>query len=336
MLNVNVFKVALATLVVSAALSPALAQGTTTLRNPLIPGAQSTGPGVPAADGAPEIPGEGPTGLPEIKGMTGPPTLLPWVPAVPANDIDMGNSGINLGITPAIESPPGVLGPSLTGIIPPPPSTPGADPGILQVPPDSPSFNPALETGVLGGGQGLPGVGGDPTNGTIPNARKGGQTTQQFERRGLNVAFGAGSGAKGSIQDEVARTGVLAGYGLPYGVPTGNGFANASNSALPGGSDLRNSSIDLGGGQRIKVGGQIISTGSSIQDFGLSDLRNNPVAALQAQQSTDFGQGWRRITSVYSSTTTDFGLPYQQFNAANDTQQQRGQLLNPNAIETNF
>jgi hypothetical protein len=261
--------------------------------------------------------------------------LLPWIPAVPANDIDMGNSGIPLPVTPAVESPPGVLGPSLTGIIPPPPSTPGADPGMLQVPPDSPSFNPAVQTGLDPAG-GLPGTGGWEQSSSVPNARKGGQQTHQWELRGRHQAFGAGSGAKGSIQDEVARTGPLAGFGLPFGVPTGNGFANASNSANPGGSDLRNSSIDLGGGQRLKIGGTKISTGSSIQDFGLSDLRNNGVAALTAQQATEFGQGFRRITQVYSNKTTDFGFPYQQFNAANEDIQKTGQLLPPKAVETNF
>lgn len=329
MFNVKILKVALASVALGCVLNQsAFAQGTTTLRNPLIPGAESTAPGIPADPGQPPAIGDGPTPVGVTPGMGGPSTLLPWVPAIPANQIDMGSSGINLPVGPPVETPPGILGPSLTGIIPAPPSTPGADPGMLQVPPFADTFNPAIQTGIDNGG-GLPGTGGYGTS--IPQQRRGGQQTHQWELRGLHQNFAAGSGAKGSIQDEVARTGPLAGFGLPFGVPTGNGFDRGTQA----GSELRNSSIDLGGGQRLKIGGTKISTGSSVQDYGLSATRNNGIAALTAQQATEFGQGWRRIP-LYSSRTTDFGFPYTQFSPANETQQKTGQLLPPKGVETNF
>jgi len=42
----------------------------------------------------------------------------------------------------------------------------------------------------------------------------------------------------------------------------------------------------LGGGTRFQAGDCVIPTGSTIQDFGLSSTRNNPIGALQANQST--------------------------------------------------
>ncbi|HEY9678459.1 MAG TPA: hypothetical protein V6C76_10650 [Drouetiella sp.] len=329
MLNVKILKAALASLALGTVLStPSFAQGTTTLRTPLIPGAQSTGVGMPAAEGAPPAIGSGATPVGVNPGMTGPSTLLPWVPAVPSNQIDQGSSGISLPVSPSIVAPPGVLGPALTGIVPAPPSTPGADPGSLNVAPYAQTFIPSEQTNIQAGG-GFAGMGGYMN--TIPQVRRSGQTTQQFELRGRHAAFGAGSGAAGGIQDEVTRVGPLAGFGLPFGVPTGNGFDKGTTA----GTEMRNNSIDLGGGQRMKIGGQKISTGSSVQDFGLSDTRNNGISALTAQQATEFGQGWRRIPQ-YSSRTTDFGFPYMQFNPANVTSQKTGQLLLPTGIQTNF
>ena len=208
--------------------------------------------------------------------------------------------------------PAGVLGPSLTPFIPPPPSTPGADPGSMTAPIGS--FNPAEQTNIYPGG-GLPGTGGYYT--TIPTQRRGGQETHQWDLRGRNSVLGGG----GDSQDEVTRLGPTAGYGVPFGVPTGD--------------NLRYSSIDLGGGMRFKAGGVVVPTGTAVQDYGLSSTRNNGIDALSAQQSTEFGQGWRRIPQ-YSSNTTDFGFPYMQFNPANTNPQKQDQLLLPTAIETNF
>ena len=111
-----------------------------------------------------------------------------------------------------------------------------------------------------------------------------------------------GLGGDGS-QDNITRLGPWAGWGTVTGVPTGDG--------------LRNSSIDLGGGQRFKIGWCLYSNGSTIQDFGLSSTRNNPIPSLDAQQSYEFGQGQRREPH-YTSKTTDFGFPFRQFSAANE------------------
>ncbi len=313
----------LATLIAIAAASSscqALAQGmpggpSSTLRTPLIDGAQTTPPFVCPAEGQPPAVGNGPTPGPVIPGHTGPPTLLPWIPAIPANQIDNGTSGIPLPVAPPVETPPGVLGPLLTPFIPAPPSTPGADPGSLTAPPGF--INPAEEININPGG-GIPGEGGFYT--TIPTVRRGGQETHQYELRGRNSSLipGLGDGS----QDQVTRLGPWAGWGVPFGVPTGNG--------------LRNSSIDLGGGQRFQVGGGcIIPTGSSIQEYGLNPLRDSVIGGLQAQQSFEFGQGWRNIP-LYSSKTTDFGFPYAQFDPANVNPQKQDQLLLPTAIITNF
>jgi hypothetical protein len=284
------------------------------LRDPLVNGASMGLPFIPAPSGAPPAFGDGPTPAPLVPGATGAPTLTPWVPAVPANTIGRSTSGIPIPFSPAIETGPGVLGPLLTPFIPSPPSTPGADPGSLQAPPGY--INPALQTNINPDG-GIPGTGGYCT--TIPTVRRGGQSTKQYELRGRNSGLG-GIGGDGS-QDQVTELGPMAGYGIPYGVASGNG--------------MRNSSIDLGGGMRFNVGGTTISTGNTIQDYGDSAMRYNGIPALQAQQSTEFGQGMHRLP-IYSSKTTDFGFPYTQFNPANVGYQKRNQLMTPTAVQTNF
>jgi hypothetical protein len=284
------------------------------LRDPLVNGATAGLPFIPAASGAPPSPGDGPTPAPVVPGASGAPTLLPWVPAVPSNNINGGASGIPLPFSPAIATPPGVLGPALTPFVPSPPSTPGADPGSLQAP--GGYYNPAAQTYINPDG-GIPGSGGYCT--TIPTMRRGGQSTRQYELRGRNSGLG-GYGGDGSM-DQVQLLGPMAGYGVPYGVATGNG--------------MRNSSIDLGGGMRFNVGGQTISTGNTIQEYGDSAMRYNGIPALQAQQATEFGQGMHRLP-VYSNKTTDFGFPYTQFSPANVPNQKRDQLLVPKAVVTNF
>lgn len=286
----------------------------TTLRDPLILGQPNGAPFVPAVPGQPPAIGDGPIPVGVTPGMGGPTTLLPWVPAIPSNQIDQGFSGIPLPVTPAVVSPPGVLGPSLTGIVPPSPSTPGYDPGSLTAPMGF--INAAQQTNIIPTG-GLAGTGGFYTS--IPTMRRGGQETHQWELRGMNSQIG-GVGGDGS-QDNVARLGPWAGWGTVTGVPTGDG--------------LRNSSIDLGGGARFKTGGVVIPTGSTIQDFGLSATRNNGIGALDANQSYEFGQG-RHREPMYSSKTTDFGLPYTLFSPANETAQKTGQRMLPTAVLTNF
>jgi hypothetical protein len=284
------------------------------LRDPLVNGASMGLPFVPAPSGAPPAYGNGPTSAPVVPGASGAPTLLPWVPAVPANTIGGSSSGIPIPFSPSIATPPGILGPALTPFIPAPSSTPGADPGMLQS--QNGYFNPAMQTNIYPDG-GMPGTGGYCTS--IPTVRRGGQSTRQYELRGRNSGL-AGFGGDGSM-DQVQELGPMAGYGLPYGVPSGNG--------------MRNSSIDLGGGMRFNVGGQTISTGNTIQEYGDSAMRYNGISALQAQQSTEYGQGMHRLP-IYSSKTTDFGFPYTQFNPANVPNQKRNQLLLPTAVQTNF
>jgi hypothetical protein len=164
---------------------------------------------------------------------------------------------------------------------------------------------------------GIPGTGG--YNTTIPTQRRGGQETHQWELRGRNSSLIPGMG-DGS-QDQVTRLGPYSGWGVPFGVPTGDG--------------LRNNSIDLGGGMRFKAGGGRIATGSTVQDYGLSPMRDHWIDALSAQQATEFGQGMRRLP-VYSNKSTDFGFPYAQFDPANTNPQKQDQLLLPTAIITNF
>jgi len=314
MLTRQIFKIA----VVAAAFGfggAAYAQSSSTLHTPIIPGASTGAPFVCPPEGQPPAVGDGPTPEPIIPGHTSAPTLMPWIPAVPANQIDNGTSGIPLPFGPPVEMPPGVLGPLLTPFVPAPPSTPGPDPGSMLAPQGF--INPAQEVGVQPGG-GLPGTGG--YNTTIPTQRRGGQETHQWELRGRNSSLVPGMG-DGS-QDQVTRLGPNAGWGVPFGVATGNG--------------LRHSSLDLGGGQRFQVGGGcVIPTGSTIQDFGLNPMREHWIDALSSQQSTEFGQGMRRLP-LYSSKTTDFGFPYAQFDPANITPQKYGQRLNPTAILTNF
>jgi hypothetical protein len=291
------------------------AQSSTTLHTPLIPGAVSSPPFVCPPEGQPPAIGDGPTPAPVVPGHTSPPTLLPWIPAIPANQIDNGTSGIPLPVGPPIETPPGVLGPMLTPFIPGPPSTPGPDPGSLTAPDGF--INPAQEININPEG-GIPGTGG--YNTTIPTQRRGGQETHQWELRGRNSSLIPGMG-DGS-QDQVTRLGPWAGWGVPFGVPTGSG--------------LRNSSIDLGGGQRFQVGGGcIIPTGSTVIDYGLNPMREHWIDALSAQQATEFGQGMRRIPR-FSHKTTDFGFPYAQFDPANTNPQKQDQLLLPTAVITNF
>lgn len=284
------------------------------MRSPLVSGSQMSLPFVPAPEGNPPAVGDGPTGAPVVPGHSGPSTLLPWVPSIPSNHINQGSSGIPIPFSPAIQSPPGVLGPLLTPFVPNAPSTPGADPGSLQAPMGS--FNPAAQMPINPDG-GIPGRGGYCTS--IPTVRRGGQETRQYSLRGRNSSLG-GLPDDGSM-DQVELLGPMAGYGVPFGVATGNG--------------MRNSSLDLGGGQRFAIGGNTISTAQGVQDYGHSAMRYHGMSALNARQSTEFGQGMRRLP-MHSNKTTDFGFPYTQFSPANTGYQKRNHLMNPKAVITNF
>lgn len=323
MLNSRTFKAVIAAAALCSLNMPVFAQGTTTLRTPLIPGAIPSPPFVCPPEGQPPAIGDGPLPAPVTPGHLNPPELMPWVPAIPSNQIDQGSSGVPLPFGPPVEMPPGVLGPALTPFIPKSPSTPGFDPGSMTAP--AGFINPADQLNIIPTG-GLPGTGG--YNTTINKIRRGGQETHQWGIRENQSVLGGG----GPTQDIITEFGSLAGWGMPFGVPTGNGY----NKGPAGTNDsLRTSAIELGGGQRFKVGDCKIPTGSTLLDYGTSATRMNGIGALNAWQSTEFGQGFRRIP-LYSSKSTDFGFPYTIFDPANINYQKTGQHQLPTAIETNF
>jgi hypothetical protein len=148
------------------------AQSSTTLRNPLIPGAQWTAPNEAPAQMPLPPPGSGPTPLDVTPGQSGDPTLPPWVTNMPAHTINQQDSQLNLPYTSSTLAAPGMLGPALGSYIPAPPSTPGADPGILPTVANSQYPTAAIVVPVCSGG-GLP-------DGQAPTKRRGGQTTQNF------------------------------------------------------------------------------------------------------------------------------------------------------------
>jgi hypothetical protein len=139
------------------------------LRTPLIDGATSTAPLDVADPGAPPPIGDGMIPPPVNPGMSmvGSPTVIPSVPITPANDIE--NPSVQVPIDPAGLSAPGEFGPNTYA--PPPPSTPGEDPGILHAPLDYVP-PPASDQGVPIQSGGIAG--------SASNQRWGGQDTQDF------------------------------------------------------------------------------------------------------------------------------------------------------------
>jgi hypothetical protein len=306
------------------------AQFASTVYDPYVPGVQITPPLLPASQGAPPPVGCGPTPPLEVPGQQGPAALMPWVPSIPSNSIDQSFTGLSLPLGAAALTPPGVLGPALSGFIPPPSSAPGAIPAYLQSP--GAPFNPADQVQVPAGGV-LPGTGGYYT--TINKVRRVGQKTDDYGFQGEPSIFGGG----GLAQDSVTLMGPLAGFGVPYGIPTGVGYNNG-----PAGSnnDLYQSSVDLGGGQRMKIGGTTISTGQTLQDYGQNVFIGNG-GPLSATQSSDYGQGWHG-SGIFTNKTTDFGCKFQAWNPANvgvgdlNYPLSNGitRLTPPTAVETNF
>jgi hypothetical protein len=300
----------------------------TTLHNPLIPGASSQMPLIPAPTGALPPPGSGLTPARVTPGMTGTPTLLPSIPAIPSNNIDQSFSGIGLPISPAVALPPGTWGPLLTPFLPPSPSTPGPAPGMLK---NINSTNPAELSAVQPAG-GYPGTGGYYT--TIPKIRRvGTQETAQYERRGHYSVLGGG----GNSQDEVTLAGPLAGFGVPNGVPTG---VNYNNGAAGSNIDNYNKSIDLGGGMRQKFGNVVLSNGKSVQDLnGLNALYGNSIPSLGATRATEFGQGaplaYTSVGRNYS-LSTDFGFPLTPQCPANSPLAEPNHSIPQTGVLTNF
>lgn len=125
------------------------APGTTTLRDPLIPGASFSMPGIPAAPGMIPPIGSGAIPLPPNPGMAGlPSTLIPWASGAaglpfsiptnqvvaPANQINLPSNQIGLPLSNATALPPGAMNAAVVNSIPQEPSTPGAAPGMLRPP----------------------------------------------------------------------------------------------------------------------------------------------------------------------------------------------------------
>lgn len=306
----------------------AFAQVATDLHDPLVPGAGCYPPLIPVGHGRLPAPGSGLVPAPVTRGMIGPPTSVPSIPAIPSNSIDSSFTGIGLPISPSIALPPGTWGPLLTPFIPPSPSTPGPAPGMLK---NINSVNPA-EYGQTQYTGGYAGTGGYYT--TIPKIRRlGTQETAQYERRGRYSVLGGG----GNGQDEVTLTGPLAGYGIPNGVPTGVGYNKG-----PAGSNIDNynKSIDLGGGMRQKFGTQVISNGKTVQDLnGLNVLYGNSVYSLGATRSTEFGQGaplaYTSVGRNYS-LTTDFGFPLTPQCPANSPPAEPNHTIPQTGVLTNY
>ncbi len=321
----------------------AYGQVATTLRDPLVHGASSGLPGVPAPMGFATAPGSGPIPLPTTPGMIGPPTLIPSIPAMPSNQIGSGFSGIGLPISPATALPPGTWGPLLSPFIPNSPSTPGVNPAPYGL---KGLNNPAIPSQVMPGGGGvgggLPGTGGYYT--TVPQVRRlGTQKSAQYELRGRRSMLGgggyggvSGNGLRG-VQDEITQTGPLSGFGLINGIPTGVGY----NKGIAGTNiDNYNKSIDLGGGMRTRVGGVVLPLGKTIQDNnGYNVLYGNATPSLGASLSTEYGQGAPLAYTTAGrgyNRTTDFGFPLTPQMGLNAHPNEPLHTLPQNAIETNF
>ncbi len=140
----------------------------TTLRTPLIYGAPATPPLQQAPQGQPPAIGDGSTPAPVTPGMTCAPTLLPSNPVLPANQINAPS--YQVPFNPGSEYAPGQYGAST--YVPPPPSTPGYDPGMISGPTDF--CPPPVNVVNINPGGGI--------SGYAPTQRWGGQTTRDFGR----------------------------------------------------------------------------------------------------------------------------------------------------------
>lgn len=338
----------------SVMLTPkAFAQGFSTVWDPLTPRASAQMPMVPAPNGAIPPIGSGATPLPPPVGMVGPPTLIPSIPSIPANQIGSSFSGVGLPtalpMSLAPSSLPGGWAQSLFPFIPQQNSTPGPARTMLQNNNTSP--NPAMMSAVMPVG-GLPGTGGYYS--TIPKLRRtqglpalGTNGSYQYELRSRYALLGGG----GNSQDIVTQFGPLAGLGQVNGIPTGVGY----NKGIAGSNnDLFNKSIDLGGGMRMKMGNAKLSTGKTVQDLnGLSALYTSsagstvPVGGTNigyaglasSYVTTDYGQGARVAFPSAGqgiNRTTDFGFHLMPQTAFNAHPNEPGHLAPQQAVLTNY
>lgn len=139
------------------------------LRTPLVSGGSMGMPFLSAPSGAPPAVGHGPISAPVTPGMGGPPTLYPTNPDTPTDHL--GTPTYTVPVPQTTLSRPGELGPSLTGAVPPSPSTPGCDPGMVDGP--NGYYPPVAVKNIYAGG-GIP-YG-------APTQKWGGQTTTDWGR----------------------------------------------------------------------------------------------------------------------------------------------------------
>ncbi len=129
----------MAALVLLSAGTAAFAQATTTLRDPLIPGADYTDPNAAPITMPPPPPGQG-SYVAAPAGMTGSPGYEPWVTNIPADTIYASSYTVTLPVSPSTTLAPYDFRQQVGSSIPFPSSTPGTDPGILA--PNNSGYQP--------------------------------------------------------------------------------------------------------------------------------------------------------------------------------------------------
>lgn len=210
------------TLALSFGFTPqARAQGETSLRNPLIPGAPYAEPNEQPSPGQPPPVGDGDTPAPVTPGHEGAPIPPPSdVPVPPSSPLDSGQVD-------------GAVAPYLT----PPPSTPGEDPGLL--PGTTSGYKPpALQTDVQPQG----GLSGD-----APIHHWGGQTSRDF---GLNRNSGAQTTDFGQPLQQVAAVRPQPSEDGPRGLAANGAPAQPNLAGAQQSSDLYGNRTLFKGNQR--------------------------------------------------------------------------------------
>jgi hypothetical protein len=176
---------------------PAMAQYTTTIMDPYVPGVCVTPPNTPVATQLLPPIGSGFDNVPLVTpGQYGPAPLMPWVTSIPANTLGQDPTLLTLPVGPGDLNAPYTLGPSLQGSIPGPPSAQGAIPTILQTPPGVSAY--ALQVSVPAGGV-LP-------DDSPPTSRSGRQYTQNFGLQSTTSSYVTDFGIQPSQNPNVAQT----------------------------------------------------------------------------------------------------------------------------------
>ena len=170
---------AMAALVLSSAGTAAFAQATTTLRDPLIPGALYTGPDATPITMPPPPPGQG-SYVAAPAGMTGSPGYEPWVTNIPADTINASSYTVTLPVSPSTALAPYAFRQQVGSSIPFPSSTPGSDPG--ELPKDLAGYQPPAKVIPV------PADGSMPAD-TAPTTKWNGQTSKDYGRNTLSGQY---------------------------------------------------------------------------------------------------------------------------------------------------